>query len=492
MTSSAAPKARAALSPARRALALLFALALPGCQSVGDFFGIGGQSGGPQQGTPGFVRGFLGGVAAEDPAAALAARQILSAGGSATDAAVAAGFMLAVTQPSRVGLGGGGACLVFDPARGDTQAVMFLPGARNSIPAGSDRPAAIPMLARGLFALYTRRPLLPIEQVMAQSEQAARFGTEVSRGLAADIAAVQGPLFADPPAKAIFARPDGRAKQAGDTLVQAELAATLGSMRVSGIGDMHQGQLARRLVEASPAAGGAITLDELRAAIPYLGVPLVVPSRGGDQVAFLPPPADGGLAAAAAFQGMRDGLTMQAASDRGLAAVAAFRVQGGDPRGYVTAANLPPGSLGTLPATSALVVFDRNGIAVSCAFTLNNLFGTGRIVPGMGFLLGAAPGIGAVRPPLLSAAIGYNPNIRSFRFAIAASGQQDAPIGVAGPAGLHLLRGEPLETAMAAGAIGQARAQAGSCARYLPGRPDSCLIISDPRGGGVSLGALDR
>ena len=80
----------------RAAFALLLAAGLAGCQSVGDFFGFGSRNNsGVAQGTPGYVRGFLGGVASEDPAASVIARRVLSAGGSATDAAVAAGFTLA-------------------------------------------------------------------------------------------------------------------------------------------------------------------------------------------------------------------------------------------------------------------------------------------------------------------------------------------------------------------------------------------------------------
>jgi len=501
MTSSAETKAHPSRAEARLgarlgaclrlALAGAAALALPGCQTVNDIFSPFTASG-PQQGTPGFVRGFLGGVAAEDPAAALAARQVLSAGGTAVDAAVAAGFAMAVTLPSRVGLGGGGACLVFDRSRGITETVMFLPGARTATPAGADRPAAVPLLARGLFALYTRKPGRPFEELMAPAEQMARFGTEVSRGLAADLATVAGPLLSDPGARAVFGRADGRAKQAGEPLVQPELAATLGQLRLTGVGDLHQGTLARRLEEVSRAAGGGLTLEELRAALPTLVAPLDLPTRGGDMISFLPPPADGGLAAAASFEALRAGQSLSAAAERGLSAAGAWRQQGGDPRSYIQAANLSPASLGVLPASAGLVVFDRTGAAVSCAFTMNNLFGTGRIAPGLGFLLAAAPGQGAVRPPLLSAALGYNPNLRTFRFAAAASGQQSAPIGVAGPAALHLLRGMPLPEALDAGAIGSARTQAAGCLNYLPGRPETCLVLSDPRGTGVALGALDR
>jgi gamma-glutamyltranspeptidase/glutathione hydrolase len=142
------------------------------------------------------------------------------------------------------------------------------------------------------------------------------------------------------------------------------------------------------------------------------------------------------------------------------------------------------------------MVFDRTGAAVTCAFTLNNLFGTGRLAPGMGFLLGAAPGVGPrgneLQPPLLAAAIAYNPNLRAFRMGIAASGQAAAPISVAGPAALHLLRRVPTDDALAAATPEPGRAQLGACLSYLPGYPDRCVARTDPKGSGVALGAVDQ
>ncbi len=86
----------------------------------------------------------------------------------------------------------------------------------------------------------------------------------------------------------------------GQPLLQPDLAATLTQLRVAGVGDFYTGALAQRIEQASPLAGGPIALSDLRAALPRLAPAIVLPYRN-DKVAFLPPPADGGLAAAAGF-----------------------------------------------------------------------------------------------------------------------------------------------------------------------------------------------
>ena len=60
---------------------------------------------------------------------------------------------------------------------------------------------------------------------------------------------------------------------------------------------------------------------------------------------------------------------------------------------------------------------------------MDNLFGTGRIVPGLGFLLAASPA--GVPPPLFSAALAWNEHLHAFRAEVGGSGQEGAPMAVA-------------------------------------------------------------
>jgi gamma-glutamyltranspeptidase/glutathione hydrolase len=383
---------------------------------------------------------------------------VLSTGGTAADAAVAAGLTMAVTLPSRAGLGGGGACVIFHPRRNEAETVLFLPGAREAVPDGADRPAAVPMLARGLFALHSRGGRRPFEELIAPAEQAARFGFEASRAFAADIAAVSGPLFADPWAAAAFGTA-GRAPGVGERVVQPDLGATLSTLRTAGVGDLHQGGLARRLEEASRPAGGGLTAAELRASVPRV-VPPLQQRLGADVASFLPTEVSGGQATAEAF-----------------AAV----MGGGAP---------PAPPPGTFPASASVIAVDREGMAVACGFTMNNLFGTGRVAPGTGILLGAAPGIGQVATPPLAAGIVHNSNLRAFRAASAGTGQAAAPLAAAMPLAA-MMRGRDAASALA-GIPEPGRGNAVGCARYLPGSAEACTAASDPRGGGLAVGGVDR
>ncbi|MCA3274186.1 MAG: gamma-glutamyltransferase [Roseomonas sp.] len=446
----------------RGLLGLGLGVLLVGCQAVESTVdrtvdAVTGRSNIPF-GTPGHVSGFLGGVAADEPRAAIVARDILSGGGSAVDAAVAGAFTMAVTLPSRAGLGGGGACVALDAQRGTARAIIFPAGARTEIPQGTDRPAALPAMARGLFALHLNAGRFRIEDLIRPAEDLARLGTEISRTLADDLAVVAGPLLADPSARQVFARPGGGVLRLDDRITQPDLSATLAQLRAAplGIGDLYQGSLAERLVEGSIMSGGGLTEVELRTTRVRVGGP----SRSalGSDLVLLSTEASSGMAGA-------------------LQAAMAGQIPGVD------------GAAGA-GAGASLITLDREGNAVSCAFSMNNLFGTGRIVPGTGILLAAAPGIGQVQAAPLPVAILARPDLRRFRAAASGSGGQAALAATAMPLAAVQRRGGPADPFAAVPAPG--RGVTISCAGLVPTNGPACIGAADPRGGGVALGSFGR
>lgn len=479
-----------------RAVLLSGALAPGGCGGMPTInFGPGptpqAAAAAAGNGIPGYIKGFLGGVAADEPSAALVGREVLSAGGTAGDAAVAIGFALAVTLPSRAGLGGGGACLAYragakGPDTGAPQAILFVPPAPAS-PGTADRPAAPPMLARGLFLLHLHYGTRRFESLLGPAEQMARSGVTVSRALARDLSVVAGPLGADPAARSVFF-PGGSPLAEGARFVQPGLAGTLAEMRRLGIGDLYQGGLAHILIDAGRDAGAGLTVADLRAALPTIR-PILSVAAGDYSVAFLPPPADGGLAAAAAFTALRqDPTAVDAAGARALAAAARWR-QGGtvDATALINGtATVPDAALPPLPASTSFVVLDRLGGAVACALTMNNLFGTGRVAGGTGILLAASPKV--VPPPLLAAALAFDPKRHAFRAAVGAAGQEGAPLAAAVAMAQALADPGTTPHPMPTPVPEPGRANVIECPRDLPGDARACAWATDPRGSGLAIG----
>jgi gamma-glutamyltranspeptidase / glutathione hydrolase len=477
------PGPRMGRASARLLLALTLACSACSPSGVGDsLFG----SSAPPPGQPGYVKGFLGGVVADEPRAALIGRDVLSGGGNAADAAVAIGLALAVTLPSRAALGGGGGCIAYAANRdsvnkGIPEAVMFTPVAPAASSTQADRPAAVPMLARGMFLLNARYGSRPIEVPLARAEELARFGVPVSRTLSRDIAVVASPLMTDPGARAVFSR-DGQPLTEGQQLTQPELASTLAQIRVSGVGDLYQGSLARRLEDVSPTIGGPLQVSDMRAALPKLTAPIVVPNDH-DKIAFLPAPADGGLAAAAAFKVLQANPSdLGGASARGLEAAARYRAGGVTPQAVLATSDLPQVGLPPLPASTSFATLDKNGNAVVCVLTMDNLFGTGRIFPGTGIVAAASPA--SMPPPMLSVALAWNDNVKGFRAEVGGTGQA----GAATAAAVGMLNTLRSQVPMPAPVPDPGRANVIACGRYLPSESGTCGWATDPRESGLAVG----
>ena len=469
------------------------------------------SSGEPQQGTVGFVEGFLGGVAADEPRAATIGRDVLSAGGTAADAATAVYFALSVTLPSSASLGGGGVCVVHDWRTKKTETLDFLARPPKAIPAGAARPIAVPGNPRGFFALHSRFGRLRWESLVGSAENLARFGTPVSRAFAVDLARVGDALLADPDRRRIFGQAGGqRVAGEGETLVQYELASTLGLLRRAGPGDFYDGPTAHQLVAAVKAVGGSLGIDDLRAYRPVWRETVRVPY--GNTVAHFssPPGAAGALEAAMwrmlaegdrfedASPAVRDHLLAESAlrafADRGRwlnedgtsavppaelatpARVAPLMASYREDR-HTPAAEIAPQPVERLenPSATSFVVVDRDSSAVACTLTMNNLFGTGRFAGGTGILLAALPGPAGRGPTSLGPMMVINENVNEFIFAGAASGGAAAPTSLINVAARAVLGRQGLVPALEAKRV------------HHQGVPDTTFVES-----GMAEGAADE
>lgn len=530
--------------------------------ALGLAFGVGACSSdatAPSKGTMGFIEGFLGGVVADEPRAALVGRDILSAGGSAADAATAMYFTLAVTLPSRAGLGGGGSCIAFDAVSGTTQALDFTAQAPATIAPGADRPSAIPANPRGFFALQARHGRLQWREVVASAEQLARFGHPVSRAFALDLASVGPALLVDDGARTMFGSESGGLVREGDMVKELDLAATLGLIRARGVGPFYSGPYANNLVNAVNRVGGSLSIEALRSYTPDWRDTVRV-EVGNDVAHFAPPPAAASTQAAVMLamlveDGSFDGNT-EGGQDRLMAEVSlrafADRETWLNARGQSTqtakhftapdrieavmrgmrpesrtpvAALVPnPRDRHESPAATAFSAVDPMGNAVSCVVSMNAAFGTGRVVPGSGILLAAAPSIDGRGPIGLAPMLVVNENSREFRFAAGASGGVAAPTALINVAARVLLDDQGLESAVAAprvhlsgdpdvtyheaglsaGAVATLSAaghrlaktpvigmvNAISCPGGLPTKPDTCAMAADPRSQGLAAGSM--
>ncbi len=466
-------------------------------------------------GVVGSVRGFLGGVVADEPRAALAARDMLSAGGSAVDAAVAAGFVLTVAYPTQVPLGGGGVCLV-STSTGKIRGVEML--SFPAVAARADSKLATPGLPRGLFTLHARYGTLRWEQVLSPAEVYARSGMPVTRALAYQLAEHADVLGTDAGLQDLFA-PRGTTLAEGTPLVQPELAVVLGSIRQRGPGELHHGALGHSVARALQAAGLDFRFEDFAAGQPQFGPAVRVGANADLYVGALP--AVGGLATGQIYgalegrwKGVAEGgraalvLSTAAAASRERATfigpdLAATRslVQAMAPAQLARLA----GAGGTFapeadaPVGTGIAVVDRRGMAVACSFSGYRPFGIGRLPRGAGLLFAPAPDNAAYSPRWLTAVLGIRDE-KELVFAGAAGGGAAAPLALAQVAldtlvgrvelgrALVARRAVPPGSPVAGSGDGPARVQAIVCADGLAEKPEGCRIEADPRGSGLGIG----
>ena len=218
-------------------------------------------------------------VAAANPLATDAGHQILRAGGSALDAAIAVQLVLGLVEPQSSGIGGGAFLLHFDgqkvtahdgreTAPAGAQSDMFV--GDNGKPLTFDdavlsgHAVGVPGAMRMLEAAHRQHGVLPWGQLFAPAITLAEQGFKVSPRLHALLQA-DPHLKKDPLALRFFYNDQGQAWPVGHVLRNPEYGHVLRRMASEGSRALHQGPVAEAIVQRTQAAPrpGNLSLQDL-------------------------------------------------------------------------------------------------------------------------------------------------------------------------------------------------------------------------------------
>ncbi len=388
-------------------------------------------------------------VAAANPLAAEAGRQMLRAGGTAADAAVAVQFVLNLVEPQSSGIGGGAFIVHWSAAN---RKVTTLDG-RETAPAaarperflGADgrplgfmaavvggRSVGVPGTVKALEEAHRRWGKLPWADVIAPAVKLAEEGFAISPRLNGLLQQEQA-LRNDPVARAYFYTEAGQPRAVGERLRNPAFAATLKAIAAGGSAAFYQGPIAQDIVATvtgHPTNPGDMTLQDLAGYSVVEREPVCGRYRVYT-ICGMGPPSSGALAVqqilglVERFDLSRAGPGAQAAhwiSEAGRLAFADRNLYVGDPafvdvpaagmmdRGYLASrSRLIDGerSMGTARAgepprrragllapsdaqiergTSHISIIDGNGDAISMTTTIEDGFGARMMTRG-GFLL---------------------------------------------------------------------------------------------------------
>jgi len=251
-------------------------------------------------------------VVAQEGRAARIGVEVLEQGGNAVDAAVATGFALAVTYPRAGNIGGGGYMIIHfaggqaataidyrETAPAATTRDIFLDERGEADPRKSQDSAlaiGVPGTVAGLALAHAKygSGKFTLAQLIAPAIALARDGIPIENDIADSLPRSQSRLARWPATTKIFFA-EGRPLAPGATLLQRDLADTLTAIAREGPAGFYRGAVADKLVAAVRAAGGIMTLDDLKNYQPIERTPTSGSYRGY-RIVSMPPSSSGGVA----------------------------------------------------------------------------------------------------------------------------------------------------------------------------------------------------
>jgi gamma-glutamyltranspeptidase / glutathione hydrolase len=237
------------------------------------------------------VTGPGGVAAAGSPQGAQTAAAILSAGGTAVDAAIAASAVQCVVEFPWCGLGGD-AFLLVRPAGGDVAAINGSGAAPRRAAEGLDglervprfgpRSVAVPGLVSAWELAHKRFGTRPLAELLEPAITVARDGFALDGRLSAAITAARDDPDVSPGLAALLAGADAT------RFAQPELAGTLTDIGRGGGEYFYRGAFARQLAEQMNSRGGVLSGADLAAHAMTWSWPLSISYR--DHVIYEHPP----------------------------------------------------------------------------------------------------------------------------------------------------------------------------------------------------------
>ena len=243
-------------------------------------------------------------AATSQPLATQIALDILKAGGSAVDAAIAANAALGLMEPTGCGIGGDLFAIVWDAEKGELTGLnasgrapramtleYFQKNGIEKIPAFGPLPVSVPGAVDGWFELHGRYGRLPMTEILAPAIAYAKNGFPVSEVIAHYLKSSQRRL-ADYPGFAETFMPNGRVPEKGEMFKNPRLAKTYEAIARNGRDEFYKGDIARKIDAYMAEQGGLLAYEDMAAHTSEWVTPVSTNYRGWD-VYELPPNGQG-------------------------------------------------------------------------------------------------------------------------------------------------------------------------------------------------------
>jgi gamma-glutamyltranspeptidase/glutathione hydrolase len=246
-------------------------------------------------------------AATSQPLATQVALDILKAGGSAVDAAIAANAMLGLVEPTGCGIGGDLFAIVWDAENGELTGLNasgrspqsltlqhFRDQGLTSIPNLGVLPVSVPGAVDGWFELHARYGRLPMSELLQPAIEYAENGFPVSEVIADGWASGTKSRKEFAGFQEIY-MPGGAAPKTGDIFKNPNLANTYRMIAEGGRDAFYKGDIAKTIDAYMAEQGGFIAYDDLAEHKSEWVTPLSTNYRGYD-VYELPPNGQGVVA----------------------------------------------------------------------------------------------------------------------------------------------------------------------------------------------------